>query len=177
MPGPAWTGVRTKVRTCIALEALFATLISSNELSLLYPNGCCRSGRLTVPIGRPCGLALMLPWLLVVLALLSRTLAAAQLASKQPRVALLFITRGEMPLEPAWTQLLQGVAGLRPPQLTTTQKEEVMEEGTVAGLRTVIRRAGYLTANDTLQRVHCISNKHMRVRTPSATHLQACPCK
>jgi hypothetical protein len=59
-----------------------------------------------------------------------------------PRVAILFITRGAMHLEGVWTDFLKGCGGLRPPQLSTAQQDEVMETSRVAEVQTRLVRAG-----------------------------------
>jgi hypothetical protein len=81
-----------------------------------------------------------------------------------PRVAILFITRGAMPLEGVWTDFLKGCGGLRPPQFSAAQRYEVMETSRVAEVQKRLVRAGRLRASNRLHKATCASNAVMRVR-------------
>jgi hypothetical protein len=95
--------------------------------------------------------------------------AASGAASRTPRVALLFASRGEMPLEPVWLQFFSSVKGLRPPALSDQQWREVMEDERVEGIKRRLHEVGRFTANSVLQNRTCADNVAIKVRC-SCTH-------
>jgi hypothetical protein len=103
-----------------------------------------------------------LVWLL--LALWSQGVWQGFAQDTVPRVALLFVARGSMPLEPAWRALLDSTRGARIPQLTPEQWSEVMEDQRVAALKRQLDGAGELTASSRIQNADCIDNDIIQAR-------------
>jgi hypothetical protein len=79
-------------------------------------------------------------------------------ALAEPRVALLFVSRGEMPLEPIWRRFLTGVEGFRPPKLSKREWEDMMEVQRVNEVQRRLQEAGSFTANDIVRRSNCVDN-------------------
>lgn len=105
---------------------------------------------------------------LQVLALLAGSLGmlasgAGKHSGETPRVALLFASRGDMPLEPVWNQFLHSVKGLRPPALSEQQWKEVMEDERVEGIKRRLHEVGHFTANSVLQDKACADNVVIKV--------------
>ena len=86
---------------------------------------------------------------------------------RTPRVALLFASRGDMPLEPVWNQFLHSVKGLRPPALSQQQWKAVMEDERVEGIKRRLHEVGHFTANRILQDQVCADNVVIKVRGSS----------
>lgn len=106
-------------------------------------------------------------WILAVLllvgALLRDVKAKGWDSGRTPRVALLFASRGDMPLEPVWTQFLSSVKGLRPPALSVQQWKEVMEDERVDGIKRRLHEVGRFTANSVFQHQPCADNVVIKV--------------
>lgn len=101
----------------------------------------------------------------VLVALVGAILPSVQASERRtPRVALLFASRGEMPLEPVWTQFLKSVEGLRPPALSDQQWKEVMEDERVEGIKRRLHEVGRFTPNSILQNRSCADNVVIKVR-------------
>jgi hypothetical protein len=73
-----------------------------------------------------------------------------------------------MPLEGIWAKFLEGCAGLRPPQFSAAQRDEVMETSRVAAVQQRLVRAGRTRASDRLHNAPCASNAVLRVRIGTA---------
>ena len=85
-------------------------------------------------------------------------------AARNPRVALLFATRGPMPLESVWRTMLEGVAQYRIPKLTNADWQNVLETDRIKDVQHRLRTAGQLAASDRIQHADCVSNTLIRVR-------------
>jgi hypothetical protein len=107
-----------------------------------------------------CSLVSLLP----IAAALLICAAGCAAASEHPRVALLFLTRGTMPLESIWSEWLEGVAGLTPEPLSTTQRAELMEHSEVTRLHQQLLSIGTYSASSRLGNLSCVSNALLRVR-------------
>ena len=92
--------------------------------------------------------------------------AAAAEERPPPRVALLFATRGPLPLEPAWAAFLDGIRDLQLPKLSDADWESVLETERIRELDQSLTSAGELTANRILQDAPCADNDLIRVCTP-----------
>lgn len=88
--------------------------------------------------------------------------AAAELES--PRVALLFLSRGSMPLEKVWHKFLGSIASLELPTLNQQQWDEAMETERTSEARKRIREAGRMSANNILREADCVNNAMIKVR-------------
>lgn len=86
------------------------------------------------------------------------------LGKDAPRVALLFLSRGAMPLESGFVHLLEGVRGLQPPQLSASEREAIMEDREVSHLRKQMAAAGSLESNSLIVDAACVDNALIRVR-------------
>lgn len=93
-------------------------------------------------------------------------------AGQTPRVALLFASRGDMPLEPVWNQFLSSVKGLRPPVLSDQQWKEVMEDERVEGITRRLHEVGRFTSNNVMHNRTCADNVVIKVRVASLTNAQ-----
>lgn len=85
-------------------------------------------------------------------------------ALESPRVALLFLSRGSMPLESVWQKFLGSIASLELPTLNQQQWDEAMEVERTAEVRKRVREAGSMSANNIVQDADCISNAMIKVR-------------
>lgn len=85
-------------------------------------------------------------------------------SAETPRVALMFATRGPMPLEDVWKQFLSSVQGVRPPALSEEQWKEVMQEDKVKEVERRIRKVGQFTPNTIVQNKTCVVNSDITVR-------------
>lgn len=103
----------------------------------------------------------VIAWVLTLLALRTGMLA---LAKEAPRVALLFISRAEMPLETVWKEFFRSVKGLRPPPLSTEQWNGVMEHQKVKKVTQRLKEAGHFSANSLFQDRACVDNGVILVR-------------
>jgi hypothetical protein len=101
------------------------------------------------------------------LALLGLAQVAAA-SSATPRVALLFASRGDMPLETVWRTFFSSVKGLRLPDLSQEQWQDVMEVQRVADVTEKLKDAGSFTATDTVSKSWCTDNNMIKVRIPIA---------
>ena len=101
-------------------------------------------------------------WVTAVLALMGDSLLAV--AQEVPRVALLFISRGEMPLETIWREFFRSVQGLKPPPLSTEQWNGVMEEQRVDTVTRRLKNAGQFSPNSLFQDRACVDNAAILVR-------------
>lgn len=106
-----------------------------------------------------CGAA----WICALLAMNASLLAVAQ---QVPRVALLFISRAEMPLETLWREFFRSVQNLTPPVLSPQQWDGVMEKDRVEAVTQQLRKAGHFSANGLFQDRACIDNAVILVRDP-----------
>lgn len=93
-----------------------------------------------------------------------------------PRVALLFVTKGPMPLERAWRLFFRGVRGLAPPHLTEYQRSAILEGSITEELSASLRAVGALKENSLVQDAPCVSNELFLARTPDPLML-ACTCR
>lgn len=91
-------------------------------------------------------------------------LLGAVCSAETPRVALMFASRGPMPLEDVWKQFLGSVQGLRPPPLSQEQWNEVMQEHKVREVERRIRRVGQFTPNSIVSNKTCVVNSDIMVR-------------
>lgn len=80
-----------------------------------------------------------------------------------PRIALLFITRGPMPLESVWRTVLEEAAKYRLMPLRAEDWEAVLEHQRVQQLEAKLREAGVYEPNDVMRR-QCVRNDDIRVR-------------
>lgn len=101
-------------------------------------------------------------WVLTLL-LLRTSLDAV--AEEIPRVALLFISRAEMPLESIWREFFRSVHGLVPPPLSSEQWSGVMERQRVQEVAERLKNAGQLSANSLFQFRPCVDNGIILVRS------------
>lgn len=101
-----------------------------------------------------------------VLALFCSLVRAGPAQATAPRVALLFLTRGNIPLEPAWRMLLEGVQGMEPPALSTSQVGLIMQDKEVGQVQQQLQEAGSLQANSLLMDAHvqCVDDSLLKVR-------------
>lgn len=84
-------------------------------------------------------------------------------SAETPRVALMFASRGPMPLENVWKQFLGSVQGVRPPALSPEQWKEVMQDDKVAEVEQRMRSAGQFTPNNIVNNRTCVINSHIKV--------------
>ena len=89
---------------------------------------------------------------------------AGHAAHTFPRVALLFVTKGPMPLESVWRMMLEEVADFKVPQLSSEDWDNVLDEGRVQQVHEKVLAAGQHTASHRLQDAACVSNGMIRVR-------------
>lgn len=92
-------------------------------------------------------------------------------SAETPRVALMFASRGPMPLEDVWKQFLGSVRGVRPPALSAEQWTEVMQENKVAEVERRIRRVGQFTPNSLVSNKTCVDNRDIMVRVRFSAEL------
>jgi hypothetical protein len=102
--------------------------------------------------------------LLLCTSLVSLLAPSAAASSDPPRVALLFITAGKMPLESVWETFLEGVRGLVPPPLSPQQFSEVMEDDRIENATARLQQAGRFTANDIVSKQYCVDDELIMVR-------------
>lgn len=121
--------------------------------------------------------AVRLTWLAcAVLALFCCLVRAGPAQVTAPRVALLFLTRGNIPLEPAWRMLLEGVQGMEPPALSTSQVGLIMQDKEVGQVQQQLQEAGSLQANSLLMDAHvkCVDDTLLQVRLSKRTLPNTC---
>jgi hypothetical protein len=108
-------------------------------------------------------------WLAQALLLLNARASAEESAgaAARPRVALLFATRGPMPLEGIWTTFIAGVRGIAPPELSEAEHAKLLEVEAIDDLRERMAAAGQYTASDRLSNVECMANIMYQVCVPS----------
>ena len=82
-----------------------------------------------------------------------------------PRIALLFSTVGNMPLESYWREFLNGVQGLQAPHLTPAQEAAVQQKSERKELGRMLDRAGTMQSFSGLARLNCISASNLVVRS------------
>ena len=91
-----------------------------------------------------------------------------------PRVALLFITRADMPLERVWQEFFRSVEGLRPPALTESQLSDVMEEDRVRAVGDKLRAVGRFSQNMLLRERDCVDNAVILVCSSACVPIALC---
>ena len=100
--------------------------------------------------------------MLVALVLLGLVLGAV-CSAESPRVALMFASRGPMPLEDVWKQFLSSVRGVKPPALSPEQWKEVMQDDKVAEVEQRMRSVGQFTPNSIVSNRTCVVNSQIKV--------------
>lgn len=91
-------------------------------------------------------------------------LVSGAVALQSPRVALLFVSRGSMPLESVWRRLLGSIGSMELPALNQGQWDEVMEVERTADVRKRVREAGSMLASTVVQDADCVNNALIKVR-------------
>ena len=86
-----------------------------------------------------------------------------------PRIALLFMTQGPMPLEENWKRFFEGVQGLHPPQLAPAQLAQLLQKHAINQLDHQLRVAGVMQHSNAVRKAPCISNQVLMVRAPAGT--------
>ena len=86
-----------------------------------------------------------------------------------PRIALLFMTQGPMPLEENWKRFFEGVQGLHPPQLAPAQLAQLLQKQAINQLDHQLRVAGVMQHSNAVRKAPCISNQVLMVRAPAGT--------
>jgi hypothetical protein len=74
-----------------------------------------------------------------------------------PRVALLFTTRGSMPLEDIWSAFLHGVEDQRPPLVSPAEFDLLMGEYQLADVQRRVQMAGRTDPSLRFQTASCVS--------------------
>lgn len=91
-------------------------------------------------------------------------LVSGAVALQSPRVALLFVSRGSMPLESVWRRFLGSIGSMELPALNQGQWDEVMEVERTADVRKRVREAGSMLASTVVQDADCVNNALIKVR-------------
>ena len=80
-----------------------------------------------------------------------------------PRVALCFITRGELPHERAWQSFLASAAYLTPPAFSGFELSSILEERKLELVTDELKAAGQYTPTQLLQLQPCVQDSAIRV--------------
>ena len=80
------------------------------------------------------------------------------------RVALCFVTRGPMPLEPVWSVFFQTAADVAAPLFTKRDVDSLLEQKKLRELDSRLLSAGTYTASSAVQRHPCTNDSLVRVR-------------
>lgn len=105
----------------------------------------------------------VLLWTVGLLLPLCSLCSSAPAAQATPRVALLFICKREMPLENTWVAFLDGIAGLKPPEFSSSQQQTLLETTHVDALQKFMDSHGVLAESSTFHEASCVSNDLVRV--------------
>lgn len=81
-----------------------------------------------------------------------------------PRVALLFMTRGPMPMEPVWRRMFEEASKARIAPPSPAEWRFVMQQGRTARVRQRLLDAGQYEPQLALQEAACVDNRQIRVR-------------
>ena len=95
-----------------------------------------------------------------------------------PRVALLFISRQSVYLEPVWVKFLDGVAGLKAPAFSQEQQDALFETSRIEELTSHINSIGRLQETQAVLEAPCVSNDLLLVRhAPADARLLLIRCQ
>lgn len=89
--------------------------------------------------------------------------AAVSQQGELPRVALLFMTKGDMPLEGVWRTMLQEAAKAQLPLPTQEQRDWVMQRGEIERVHRQLLSEGQYRAQNALHKADCVDSELLQV--------------
>ena len=92
--------------------------------------------------------------------------------SSSPTVALMFITRGNLPLESGWKAFLEGVRGMKLPPLGLHAMAEIMDDAKIQDMQLKMQSMSELTSSSLLRDASCVTNDLIKVGVNAALAFQ-----